>query len=278
MKRRKDEEGEGEKEKETVVQNKRIAKRKKKETSVEPKDIILASLENGETTVYQWQCALEEIENEACLIAARGKLSKNLPTLFKGTPFEDLVTSPGKISLESVEKIEAEGRRASTDVNGSFTLSLGIDEELNAKNEKKKKEEKKEKKKQGDLCFNFSATFSTDDGVHFSFDVSHCGGKSKTLSDCSSASSSFPYDFMQNPVVDDSDQDEFLEYLKSQAIRLPSAPGKDEKSVLQCLIWILNYIIATCINDPHLELEDDWLAARLQKLRGKSFGKEHRTS
>ena len=266
MKRRKDEEGEGEKEKETVVQNKRIAKRKKKETSVEPKDIILASLENGETTVYQWQCALEEIENEACLIAARGKLSKNLPTLFKGTPFEDLVTSPGKISLESVEKIEAEGRRASTDVNGSFTLSLGIDEELNAKNEKKKKEEKKEKKKQGDLCFNFSATFSTDDGVHFSFDVSHCGGKSKTLSDCSSASSSFPYDFMQNPVVDESDQDEFLEYLKSQAIRLPSAPGKDEKSVLQCLIWILNYIIATCINDCQLELKDNWLAAQLQKL------------
>jgi len=261
MKRRKvDEEGEeGEKEKETVVQKKRIAKRKKKKTA-SPKDIILASLENGETSVYEWKSALEEIESEACLIAARGKLSKNLPTLFKGTPFEDLVTSPGTISITSVEKIEGEGRRASTDANGSFTLSLGIDE---AKKEEKKKE--KEKKKQGDLAFNFSATFSTDDGVHFSFAVSHCG-KNKTLSDCSSAGSSFPYDFMQNPVVDESDQDEFLEYLKSQAIRLPSAPGKDEKSVLQCLIWILNYIIATCINDCQLELKDNWLAAQLQKL------------
>jgi len=71
---------------------------------------------------------------------------------------------------------------------------------------------------------------------------------------------------MQIPVVDVSEDDEFIKFLKSQAIRLPSAPAKDEKSVLHCLIWLLNYVIATRINDDHLELEDEWLAQQLQKL------------
>ena len=232
-----------------------------------PIDLIRASLEKRETTLDDWKSAIQAIEEEEGLLAARGELSEGLPRLFMGTPLEDLATSPGKFTLAGLEKTEAEGRRVSTEINGSFTLSLGVDEEQKALNAKEKKEKTKEgdnQEKEGELSFSFRIYFDNQ-GVDFALHVSH-GGETKTLSHCSSASRSFPYDFMQNPVVDVSEGDEFIKFLKSQAIRLPSAPAKDEKSVLHCLIWLLNYAIATCINDDHLELEDEWLAQQLQKL------------
>ena len=235
---------------------------------VSPIDLIRASIEKRETTLDDWKSAIQAIEEEECLLAARGLLSEGLPRLFKGTPFEDLATSPGKFTLDGLEKTEGEGRRVSTEINGSFTLCLGVDEEQKALNDKEMKETKKknagdDEEKEGELSFSFRTYFDSQ-GVDFSLHVSH-GRETETLSDCSSASRSFPYDYMQNPVVYEA-ENHFLKFLKAQAIRLPSAPAKDEKSVLHCLIWLLNYVIATCINDLHLELKDEWLAQQLQKL------------
>ena len=138
-----------------------------------PIDLIRDSLEKRETTLDDWKSAIQAIEEEEGLLAARGELSEGLPRLFKGTPLEDLATSPGKFTLDGLEKTEAEGRRVSTEVNGSFTLSLGVDEEQKALNAKEKKTKAGyNQEKEGEQSFSFRIYFDNQ-GVDFALQVSH---------------------------------------------------------------------------------------------------------
>lgn len=83
-------------------------------------EVIRASISKGETRLDEWETAIAVLKTEANLFAIRGELAQQLPNLFKGTPLEDLVTSPGKISISSLEREEPYNRDDPTDFNALF--------------------------------------------------------------------------------------------------------------------------------------------------------------
>ena len=119
------------------------------------------------------------------------------------------------------------------------TRSLGTDEELKAKNGEQKTEEK-----EGELLVKFSTKLTCEsEWEDLVLSVEHCGTR---IYGCDIPDDG--EDFFNHPVVDGV---EFLKFLKSQAIRLPSAPALDEMAVTHCLIRLLTYITAKCVGEGY---------------------------
>ena len=239
----------------------------KEEKVMSPIDFIRASISKGETQLYEWETAVGALNNEAQLWAIRGELAKNLPNLFKGNPLEDLVTSPGKITLVSFGKLEAADRDDTTYVYGSISLLLGIDEELNAKRYAEKEEKEKEKLA-GELSVHFDVSFCEDRWSRIELKLDHCGTSVTLQGNCR-----VPY--LEHCIVDGA---EFLKFLKSRGLCLPSSPGKNEMSIMRCLIWLLKYIISKCICDGHYEVDYGRLTKKLHSEMLKPAGEEARST
>jgi len=158
-----------------------------------------------------------------------------------------------------------------TNANGTFSFVV-----LNSDKEEEKNRGDDGSPSKGVVSFYFK--YCRDDGVNFMVSISGGPNKaSKTLADCSSASSSFPFDlFQQTPLVESS---ELLEFLLASGLLVPQLPpplqqtdtktesANDQKCTFaECMSWLFNVVIAESLGDRALQLPRDCVAEQLAAL------------
>lgn len=181
-----------------------------------PEDIISRTIASGETTIRQWEHALQTVRDRLNLDSTTSSITAAFPGPFEGSSIEKVVSSAVLVSLEQNEG--ADWRYDKTNASSTWTFQL----------------------KDHLITANVQMAYSRDDGIDMSVSTTQGEGfAAYPLVDCSSTK--YPHDFWEFLWVEEADVTSWLR--KINVIRKDPPSARNVK-LAKAMCWFINTLIA----------------------------------
>jgi len=225
---------------------------------------ILASIAKGQTSLCEWERAVEEIKEEEDLVDTQRLLSRRLPEIFAETPFAEMANS---VQLTGYEKTEGDDYRYDkSSVCACF--SFAFDASIFTYPPSSSQKEKVDTTSLPRITFDVNANWTGYDGINFQLDLNDGCGNGRCLVDCSTEESGLRH-FFDGSVFDSCQLCDAL--TGRNLLTMPSEFESDEakdryNNLIECLGVLATTTCGLVMNNFLFEIDTDIVKERVKKV------------